>query len=91
MEEKENKSKKVTSWLKKNWAVIVLTGISLLEGYCMIKENVDLGKEKRRLEGENADLKGQIHACEKENRHLARELGNVNYQFGKLVASTNKK
>jgi septal ring factor EnvC (AmiA/AmiB activator) len=58
----------------------------MAEGYYLLKANEKLGnleKENQSLKGENADLRGQIRATEKENRRLGREIENSYYQLGK--------
>jgi cell shape-determining protein MreC len=90
----EQKKKKFWLWIKENRITIGVSLISLtlmgIEGYYLLKTNEKLGnleKENQALKGENADLKGQIHATEKENRRLSHELNNTYYQLGKEKAS----
>ena len=87
-------NKKKKSWFREHWDVVAVGVISILAEatsyylYGRLKERCsDLEKENQRLEKENADLNGQIHANERENRRLNRENGNLNYQLGKMVAS----
>lgn len=93
----EQKENKFWKWVKENPLTvateITLLALSIAEGYLMLKENErvgNLGKDNRRLEGENADLKGQLKAVEKENRHLSHELNNLCYQLGKKEASNEQ-
>ena len=99
-EQLENKKKskwgRISSWIKENpWEVtagLTLFTLYIVEGVILLKANERLGKlekDNQVLKNENADLRGQIHANEKENHRLGRELGNLNYQLGKSVASKN--
>ena len=88
--EEQKKKNGFWSWIKKNPVTIGVSLISLtlmgIEGYYLLraKENIgDLTKENQSLKGENADLRGQIRATEKENRRLGREIENSYYQLGK--------
>ena len=97
MEEQKKKSR-FWSWIKENSVTVGVSLISLtlmgIEGYYLLraKENIgDLTKENQSLKGENADLRGQIHATEKENRHLSHELNNTYYQLGKKEANSEQK
>ena len=97
MEEQKKKSR-FWSWMKENSVTVGVSLISLtlmgIEGYYLLraKENIgDLTKENQSLKGENADLRGQIHATEKENRHLSHELNNTYYQLGKKEANNEQK
>ena len=92
-----NKKKKVIDWIKENpWTVTTMATLftlSVVEGVMMLKAYDRLGKlekENQVLKSENLDFRGQIRANERENRRLGRELGNLNYQLGKSVASKNK-
>lgn len=96
--EEQKKRKKVWSWIKENRMTIGVSLISLtlmgIEGYYLLRAKEDIGnltKENQSLKGENADLKGQIHATEKENRRLSHELNNAWYQNGKERASREQK
>ena len=89
---KEQKKEKRTfwSWVKDNRMTVGVSVISLIgmiaEGYYLLKANETLGnlkKENQSLKSENADLRGQIHATEKENRRLGKEIENSYYQLGK--------
>ena len=93
MEEQKKKSR-FWSWIKKNPVTVGVSLISLtlmgIEGYYLLRAKEDVGnlmKENQSLKGENADLRGQIHATEKENRHLSHELNNTYYQLGKKEAN----
>lgn len=97
MEEQKKKSR-FLSWIKENHVTLGVSLISLtlmgIEGYYLLraKENIgDLTKENQSLKGENSELRGQIHATEKENRHLSHELNNAWYQNGKERASNEQK
>ena len=97
MEEQKKKSR-FWSWMKENSVTVGVSLISLtlmgIEGYYLLraKESIgDLTKENQSLKGENADLRGQIHATEKENRRLSRELNNTYYQLGKKEANNEQK
>ena len=97
MEEQKKKSR-FWSWMKENSVTVGVSLISLtlmgIEGYYLLraKENIgDLTKENQSLKGENAELRGQIHATEKENRHLSHELNNTYYQLGKKEANNEQK
>ena len=97
MEEQKKKSR-FWSWIKENSMTVGVSLISLtlmgIEGYYLLraKENIgDLSKENQSLKGENADLRGQIHATEKENRRLSHELNNTYYQLGKKEANKEQK
>jgi hypothetical protein len=92
-----NKKKRVIDWIKENpWTattMATLFTLSVVEGVMMLKAYDRLGKlekENQVLKSENLDFRGQIRANERENRRLGRELGNLNYQLGKSVASKNK-
>ena len=94
----EQKKKSLWSWIKENRVVFGVSLISLtlmgIEGYQLLRTNKEIGnltKENQSLKGENADLKGQIHATEKENRRLSHELNNTYYQLGKEKASNEQK
>jgi FtsZ-binding cell division protein ZapB len=94
----EQKKKSLWSWIKENRMAVGVGLISLtlmgLEGYYLLRANKcigDLKKDNRTLKGENADLRGQIHATEKENRHLSHELNNTYYQLGKKEANNEQK
>ena len=96
--EEQKKKRTFWSWIKKNPVTVGVSLISLtlmgIEGYYLLraKENIgDLTKENQSLKGENADLRGQIHATEKENRHLSHELNNTYYQLGKKEANNEQK
>ena len=93
MEEQKKKSR-FWSWMKENSVTVGVSLISLtlmgIEGYYLLKAKEDVGnltKENQSLKGENADLRGQIHATEKENRRLSNELNNTYYQLGKKEAN----
>ena len=97
----EQKKKKLWSgmveWIKENpWTattMATLFTLSVVEGVMMLKAYDRLGKlekENQVLKSENLDFRGQIRANERENRRLGREIGNLNYQLGKSVASKNK-
>lgn len=94
MEEQKKKSR-FWSWIKKNPVTIGVSLISLtLMGIELLraKENIgNLTKENQSLKGENTDLRGQIHATEKENRRLSHELNNTYYQLGKEKANNEQK
>ena len=97
MEEQKKKSR-FWSWMKENSVTVGVSLISLtlmgIEGYYLLraKENIgDLTKENQSLKGENAELRGQIHATEKENRRLSHELNNTYYQLGKKEANNEQK
>jgi hypothetical protein len=88
--EEQKKKRTFWSWVKDNRMTVGVGLISLVgmmaEGYYLLKANEKLGnleKENQSLKGENADLRGQIHATEKENRRLGREIENSYYQLGK--------
>ena len=88
--EEQKKKRTFWSWVKDNRMTVGVGLISLIgmmvEGYYLLKANEKLGnleKENQSLKGENADLRGQIHATEKENRRLGREIENSYYQLGK--------
>jgi hypothetical protein len=88
--EEQKKKRTFWSWVKENRMTVGVGLISLVgmmaEGYYLLKANEKLGnleKENQSLKGENADLRGQIHATEKENRRLGREIENSYYQLGK--------
>ena len=94
----EKKKSRFWSWMKENSVTVGVSLISLtlmgIEGYYLLraKENIgNLTKENQSLKGENADLRGQIHATEKENRHLSHELNNTYYQLGKKEANNEQK
>ena len=96
--EEQKKKRRIWSWMKENSVTVGVSLISLtlmgIEGYYLLraKENIgDLTKENQSLKGENADLRGQIHATEKENRHLSHELNNTYYQLGKKEANNEQK
>lgn len=96
--EEQKKKNGFWSWIKKNPVTVGVILISLtlmgIEGYYLLraKECIgDLLKENQSLKGENADLRGQIHATEKENRRLSHELNNTYYQLGKEKASNEQK
>ena len=97
MEEQKKKSR-FWSWMKENSVTVGVSLISLtlmgIEGYYLLraKESIgDLTKENQSLKGENAELRGQIHATEKENRRLSHELNNTYYQLGKKEANSEQK
>ena len=97
MEEQKKKSR-FWSWMKENSVTIGVSLISLtlmgIEGYYLLRAKEDVGnltKENQSLKGENADLRGQIHATEKENRRLSHELNNTYYQLGKKEANREQK
>ena len=97
MEEQKKKSR-FWSWMKENSVTVGVSLISLtlmgIEGYYLLraKENMgNLTKENRSLKGENAELRGQIRATEKENRRLSNELNNTYYQLGKKEANNEQK
>jgi len=88
--EEQKKKRTFWSWVKENRMTVGVGLISLVgmmaEGYYLLKANEKLGnleKENQSLKGENADLRGQIRATEKENRRLGREIENSYYQLGK--------
>ena len=88
--EEQKKKRTFWSWVKENRMTVGVGLISLVgmmaEGYYLLKANETLGnleRENQSLKGENADLRGQIHATEKENRRLGREIENSYYQLGK--------
>ncbi len=88
--EEQKKKRTFWSWVKDNRMTVGVGLISLVgmmaEGYYLLKANEKLGnleKENQSLKGENADLRGQIHATEKENRRLGKEIENSYYQLGK--------
>ena len=97
MEEQKKKSR-FWSWMKENSVTVGVSLISLtlmgIEGYYLLRAKEDVGnltKENQSLKGENADLRGQIHATEKENRRLSHELNNTYYQLGKEKANNEQK
>jgi FtsZ-binding cell division protein ZapB len=97
MEEQKKKSR-FWSWIKENPMTVGVSLISLtlmgIEGYYLLRAKEDVGnltKENQSLKGENADLRGQIHATEKENRRLSHELNNTYYQLGKKEANNEQK
>jgi FtsZ-binding cell division protein ZapB len=94
----EQKKKSLWSWIKENRVAVGVGLLSLtlmgLEGYYLLRANKCIGnlkKDNQTLKGENADLRGQIHATEKENRRLSHELNNTYYQLGKEKASNEQK
>ena len=96
--EEQKKKNGFWSWIKKNSVTVGVSLISLtlmgIEGYYLLRAKEDMGnltKENLSLKGENADLRGQIHATEKENRHLSHELNNTYYQLGKKEANNEQK
>ena len=96
--EEQKKRKKVWSWIKENSMTVGISLISLtlmgIEGYYLLRAKEDVGnltKENQSLKGENSELRGQIHATEKENRRLSHELNNAWYQNGKERASNEQK
>jgi FtsZ-binding cell division protein ZapB len=96
--EEQKKKNGFWSWIKKNPVTVGVSLISLtlmgIEGYYLLRAKEDVGnlmKENQSLKGENADLRGQIHATEKENRHLSHELNNTYYQLGKKEANNEQK
>jgi hypothetical protein len=96
--EEQKKKRTFWSWVKDNRMTVGVGLISLVgiiaEGYYLLKANEKLGnleKENQSLKGENADLRGQIHATEKENRRLSHELNNTYYQLGKKEANREQK
>ena len=94
MEEQKKKSR-FWSWIKENSVTVGVSLISLtlmgIEVLSAKKKIGDLSKENQSLKGENADLRGQIHATEKENRRLSHELNNTYYQLGKKEANNEQK
>ena len=85
-------------WLKKNWPSILVSGVSVMAvayEYYLITElkrtNDALVAENRDLERKSLDLAGQVRASERENRQLTREIGNLNYQLGKVVSKEHLK
>ena len=96
--EEQKKKNGFWSWIKENSMTVGVGVLSLtlmgIEGYYLLKENEKLGnleKENQSLKSENAELRGQIHATEKENRRLSHELNNAWYQNGKERASNEQK
>ena len=96
--EEQKKKNGFWSWIKENSVTVGVSLISLtlmgIEGYYLLRANKcigDLKKDNQTLKGENADLKGQIHATERENRRLSHELNNTYYQLGKEKASNEQK
>ena len=94
----EQKKKNLWTWIKENpWTAateVTLFTLSIVEMGMMLKANDRIGKlekENQSLKGENSDLRGQIHATEKENRRLSHELNNAWYQNGKERASNEQK
>lgn len=97
MENLKNNCKKIWSWVKQNPWTCVVTGtlalLSVAEGVLVLNANErikDLENKNQSLEKENLDLIGQVRECEKVNRQLSRENGNLNYQLGKMVAVAGK-
>ena len=93
--EEQKKKNGFWSWIKKNPVTVGVSLISLtlmgIEVLSAKKKIGDLSKENQSLKGENADLRGQIHATEKENRRLSHELNNTYYQLGKKEANNEQK
>ena len=94
----EEQKKNWKSWIRENYVTIGVSLISLtlmgIEGYCLLRTKETLGnleKENQSLKDENADLRGQVHATERENRRLSHELNNAWYQNGKDRANREQK